>query len=116
MRKIKREKKIYEESEEIQHDTTFNDISSPDFEGNFPMDLGKLIEENTSLRSKVQDQANEISNLNAQLKFSNSVQETRRKTASRFGSNTERLAKSGRDYSSNREVEYSKFNNNILNQ
>lgn len=104
MRKFNLKQKIYEESEETQHETTFNDIGSPDFDSNFPMDLGKLVEENTVLRSKVQDQANEISNLNAQMKFNNSVQETRMKTLSR--SNTERLGRSVRDYSTNRDVEY----------
>ena len=53
----------------------FNEAMIPDFERsnntNNTAEFGKVVEENKNLKSQLQNQAKEISSLNAQLKFVN---------------------------------------------
>lgn len=111
---VKYGKKIYEEDEEGITEL-FKDVGTIETGQNVALDLGKLAEENDILKNKIQEQANEISNLNAKMKFMGSVGDNRRRPLSRTGSYTDRMGRSSRDLSNNRELDCGKvYKVNIL--
>jgi len=80
---------MYEENAEENDAAIFTEI--PNF--SFP-EADNLLKENEALKLQLHEQDNEISNLTAQLKFSNSVTENKKKNkSSKKMSETDRMEK-----------------------